>query len=107
MSFEEARDGLVFVSVGYVAVFLMFALLYAHAASRAAQLDLSPYERAVTRFSLAAQWVHIAVGSAVAFAAALLPLQWGPMAGFLYFLIGPLMFTVGSLLLPSSKRASK
>ena len=34
MSFEDARDSLVYLSVGYAAVFLMFALLYMHAAAK-------------------------------------------------------------------------
>ncbi len=104
MSFAEARDGLVYVSIGYAAVFLMFALLYAHAAAKADALDLSPRERALTRFSLAGQWVHIVIGALVALSASVLPLAWAPMSGFIYFLIGPLMFALGAVLLPSPKR---
>jgi hypothetical protein len=51
--------------------------------------------------------VHIAIGSTVAIAASILPLQWAPMTGFLYFLIGPAMFTLGAVLLPAPKRTPK
>jgi uncharacterized membrane protein len=107
MSFEEARDALVYVSAGYAAVFLMFALFHAHAASKADALDLNPRERALTRFSAAGQWVHIVIGSTVAVAASVLPLAWAPMSGFLFFLIGPVMFALGAVLLPAPKRAPK
>ena len=105
LSFEEARDALIFVSAGYAAVFFMFALLYMHASAKAETLDLSPAERALTRFGLAQQWVHIVIGLTVAISASLLPLRWAPLSGFFFFLIGPLMFALGALMLSSPKRA--
>lgn len=105
MSFENARDALVFASVGYAAVFLMLALLYHHAANKSAQLELTPREQAITRFELASQWLHIVIGSAVALAASVLPLQWSPLAGFLYFFIGPGVFVLGATMLPDPKPA--
>jgi uncharacterized membrane protein len=106
-TFEDARDSLVYLSVGYAAVFFMFALLYAHALAKADALELSPMERAYTRFSLAQQWVHVFVGVAVAVSASLLPLQWASFSGFIYGLIGPLIFALGAMLVPSPKRAPK
>lgn len=104
LSSDEARWSLVFVSVAYALVFLMFALLYAHALTKADAFNLSPRERALTRFGVASQFVHIAVGVTVAVSAAVLPLQWAPMSGFIYFLIGPLMFIAGAVLLAEPKR---
>jgi uncharacterized membrane protein len=105
MTLEEARASLVFAALGYAAVFLMFALLYARAASRADQLELTLRERALTRFGVAEKWVHVTVGVAVATAAWLLPLLWAPMSGFLFFLIGPAVFILGAILLREPKGA--
>lgn len=107
MSFEHARDALVLVSAGYVAVFLMFAALYLHAQSKSEQLELSPRERVLTRFGVWEQIVHVSVGAAVVVAASALPLIWAPLAGFLYFLIGPLMFIAGAVVAPPPKPAPR
>ncbi len=107
MSFEHARDSLVFVSIAYAAVFLMLALLYRHAASKAVQLELTPRERAITHFEVASQCLHMLVGVSVAIAASVLPLQWAPLAGFGYFLIGPGAFLLGVIMLPEPKQAPK
>ncbi|MGE0739733.1 MAG: TMEM175 family protein [Hyphomonadaceae bacterium] len=103
MSFAEARAALIIMSGGYALVFAMFALLYAHALGKASQLELNAREVQLTRFGLWAQLVHVCVGGAVVLAAALLPLAWAPLAGFIYFLIGPLMFTAGVVLAPTPK----
>lgn len=104
MSFEEATSALIYVSLGYAAVFLMFALLYGHALGKAKQLELSPRETALTRFGVGEQWVHVVIGVSVAILASLLPLRWAPMAGFLYFFIGPVVFFLGVIFLPENKR---
>lgn len=104
MSLDEARAALVIAALGYVAVFLMFALLYARAGSKADQLDLNARERALTRFGIAEMLVHVIVGAAVAIAASLLPVLWAPMSGFLFFLIGPAVFVVGLVYLSEPKR---
>lgn len=104
MSLADARLALIYVSLGYAAVFLMFALLYGRAMSKADQLDLNARERALTRFGVAEQSVHVLIGVLVALLAAILPEQWAPLSGFFYFLIGPAMFAVGAILLAEPKR---
>lgn len=91
MSVIEGRDALIFMSGGYAAVFLMLFVLYAHALSRADQLELSPRERQLTRFAKWQQGVHVFTGVLVVVAALILPQPWSPMAGFGYFVIGPLI----------------
>lgn len=103
MSLTDARAALMIMSGGYALVFLMFAALYAHALSKADQLELTHRERQLTRFGLWAQLVHVFVGALVVAAAAILPLQWAPFSGFLYFFIGPLMVLAGVVLAPAPK----
>jgi len=100
LTIVEAREALIVLSLGYAAVFLMFALLYARARRRADALGLDAKERALSRFSFWEQVVHVSVGLAVAISAALAPIYYAPMAGFLYFLIGPLMFAISGLAAP-------
>lgn len=95
MSIEEARLALIILSLAYVAVFGMFALLYAHAGRKADSLDLSPMERLLTRSALGQQLAHVAVGALVVVVAILTPSPWSPFSGFLYFLVGPLAFFNG------------
>lgn len=105
MSLEHARDGLVIVSLGYAAVFAMFALLYAHALRRREELDLDAHETKLTRFGAAQHWVHVSIGVLVAISASVLPLFWAPFSGFLYCLIGPLIFATGVVFAPNVKHA--
>lgn len=107
MSFPEARSALMIMSGGYALVFVMFAALFAHALSKADQLELTHRERQLTRFGMWAQWVHVLVGAGVVVAAALLPLHLSPLSGFLFFLIGPLMFVAGAITAPDPKPAAR
>jgi hypothetical protein len=107
MSLENAGDALAMMSVGYALVFLMLAALYVRALGKAEQLELSPSEQALTRFGVGAQLVHVVVGMATAAGAALLPVRWAPFAGFLYFLIGPLMFALAAWTIPAPKPAPR
>lgn len=107
MTLENARDGLVFLSIGYAAVFAMFALLYAHALRRRDELELDAREVKLTRFGAAQQWVHVIVGVAVAVTASVTPVYWAPFSGFLYGFIGPLIFLAGAVFAPNDKPARK
>jgi len=106
-SFQEAEYSLALMSVGYAAVFLMFFALYAHALGKADALDLTRRERQFTRFALWQQGVHVLVGAAAALASLYAPHPYSTFAGFIYALIGPLIFLGGAILVPSPKRASK
>ncbi len=97
MSIEEAVQALLMLSVGYAALFGMFALLYAHARRHADALDLNARERALTRFSFWEQIVHVSVALIAIAMVFLLPSPWSPMAGFAFFLIGPLVFLISPL----------
>ncbi|MFN3464846.1 MAG: TMEM175 family protein [Terricaulis sp.] len=106
-TFQEAEYSLVLLSIAYAAVFLMFFALYAHALSKADALQLDERELQLTRFSLWQQGVHIFVGTATAIAAFALPAPWSTFSGFIYGLIGPLIFIGGAILVPTPKRAPR
>lgn len=93
---DEATASLIIFSLGYAAVFAMFATLYALAGRCAASLDLTTSELSRTRRSTAEQIVHVGVGMATAIAASILPRSVAPFAGFIYFLVAPLTFAVAS-----------
>ncbi|OQW57489.1 MAG: hypothetical protein A4S17_04580 [Proteobacteria bacterium HN_bin10] len=104
-TFEEAEYSLALLSIGYAAVFLLFFALYAHALSKSDALELSERERQQTRFALWQQGVHVAVGATTAVAALTLPAPWSTLAGFIYSLIGPLIFVGGLIFVPGPRRA--
>lgn len=107
LSLPEAQQSLMMLSAAYAAVFAMFFALYSHAASKADQLDLSERERQLTRFSRWQTGVHVLIGTSVVLAAWIIPLPWSPFAGFLYCLIGPLIFIAGAITVPAPKAQPK
>jgi uncharacterized membrane protein len=104
MSIIEGRDALIFLSGAYAAVFLMFYALFAHAQRHADQLELTPRERQLTRFGKWQQAVHVFVGLLVVVCALTLQGRWAALAGFGYFLIGPLIMIAGAITAPDRKR---
>lgn len=107
MSLEEAQSALIMLSAGYAAVFLMMTALYVRAMSKREQLGLSPRERQLTRFGYAQNGIQALVGALAFLGAMLIPLPWSPFAGFVYFLIGPLMFIAAVTLAPDPKPTPK
>lgn len=106
-TFQEAEYALALMSIGYAAVFLTFFALYMHASSKADALDLTEQERRMTRFAIWQQGVHVFVGVVAAAAALLLPSPWSTLSGFVYGLIGPLIFVGGAIFVPAPKRAAR
>ncbi|QNL18605.1 DUF1211 domain-containing protein [Hyphobacterium sp. CCMP332] len=88
---EQVQWFIVIYALGYAAVFGVFALLYAHALKRADDLELSPAERILTRLEVHQGLAAIAISGLAALTALLLPDQFSPMGGCVYFLIGPVM----------------
>lgn len=94
----QARDALMMLSAGCAALFPVSALLDAHAQRRAGALALNADEVWLTRFSLWQQAVHCGVAALVVAVAALAPMPFAPFTGFLFLLIGPLIFLAAPLL---------
>jgi uncharacterized membrane protein len=105
MSVHEAQPALILLSSGYAAVFLVFLALYGHAWRNADRLELDVQERIETRISYAVQAIHFSVAATVAIVAALAPPKIAPWAGFLFFLIGPLIGVTATLLSVKPKPA--
>lgn len=79
-------------STGFIAVFVLFALMYRYALAHAAALELSALEIDVTRTTMRAYLWLAAIGVVSALLALLGPSWTTPIAGLIYFLIGPVMW---------------
>jgi len=88
---------MVVYGLGFAAVFVILALLYAHANRRSAALQLTPVEAFDTRTSA---WQHLATASvgflSVAIALALGP-AWAGLAGLSYMLIAVVQTVLGTM----------
>ncbi len=77
--------------LGFVGVFGLFALLYRHALRLRDELELDPVEVLITRATLQANLLLVAIGLMAAAMAGLGPPWMGPVAGWFFFAIGPVM----------------
>ncbi|MBI5850984.1 MAG: DUF1211 domain-containing protein [Planctomycetes bacterium] len=89
--FDESFPILVIYSAGFAAIFLVIALLYRRAWSLRDRLDLDELERGVTRQYLQSSWIFVGFGAVSALLAFLLPDRLQPLAGWMYFGIGPVI----------------
>ncbi len=80
---------MVIYSCGYIAVFLIFALLYFHAYQARAALKLTQVEAYQTRQSLYFKLIHISFGLLSVAIILFLPLKFTAMSGWIYAGIGP------------------
>jgi hypothetical protein len=78
---------------GFASVFLLFVLIYTHAYKLRRELGLNPVEVLETRFAIQENAVLTAVGAA-SFLVAFKSPGW---AGWLYILIGPLLWIHDSI----------
>ncbi len=92
MQHADWRPLMMIYSAGFVALYLIFALMYLHAYRLRNALELTPMEIYETRGVVQENVVMIGIGS-VAFVLAFLGLP--PFAGMTYALIGPLQAWLG------------
>ncbi len=85
-------------SLGYTAVFLLFALLYHYAYRKRTSLGLNEYEDLRTRHAVIFLIGFAAVGAVVMVVALLVPVRYAGYSGLLYSLNGAVGFTAGSIL---------
>jgi uncharacterized membrane protein YciS (DUF1049 family) len=85
-------------SIGYVAVFAVFTLLYWRAHTKRAELELNPLEVLDTRTELEENLLHIAVGLLSIGLATFDTRGFVALAGYCYVLIGPVMTVHGMLM---------
>lgn len=93
----ETGTLMVIYGCGYMAVFTVFALLYAHAYRLRLQLDLNALEAFDTRASMRENLINIAVGL-LSVVIAIAGFQGSrSLSGFIYLLIGPALTLHGIL----------
>ena len=90
---SEARALLTIWSLGYAAVFAVFALLYLHAWRIRARLELTPLEALRTRVSLLDQLAMVVVALLSTTLARAVPDRYVAIAGYVYFIV-PVYFTI-------------
>jgi uncharacterized membrane protein len=90
---SEARALFTIWSLGYAAVFSVFALLYLHAWRFRAQLELTPLEAARTRASLMDQLAMVIVALLSTALARTMPDRYVGVAGYAYLIV-PIYFTI-------------
>jgi uncharacterized membrane protein len=89
---------MVIYSLGFMAVFVLFALMYVYAYRKRTELELNEYETMLTRHAAINHLALAAVGLIVVAAAEILPLRYSGLAGFLYFLNSLWGWAAGSIL---------
>lgn len=89
---------MIIYSLGYIAVCVLFALLYHYAYRLRAELELNEYEAARTLHAVLFQLGFAAVGVLVIVAALALPLNIAGYSGLIYSLNGVLGFGLGTYL---------
>jgi len=89
---------MVVFSIGYVAVFAVFSLLYWRAYTKRAELELNQLEVLDTRTELEENLLHIAVGVLSIGLASIGTPGYVALSGFCYMLIGPVMTVHGTLM---------
>ena len=83
-------------SVGFIAIFVLFALLYRHALSRRNELALSELETFDARTAVGHHVISAGVGMISLAIASLAPLGFAPIAPTSFCLMGPVHFWYGS-----------
>ncbi|HZD94326.1 MAG TPA: TMEM175 family protein [Candidatus Sulfotelmatobacter sp.] len=89
---------MIIYSIGYIAVCVLFALLYHYAYQKRVELELNEYEAVRTRHAVIFQLSFAGIGVLVILAALALPVQKAGYSGLLYSLKGVAGFLLGSIL---------
>jgi uncharacterized membrane protein len=85
----DARLLMVAYSAGFVAVFAILALFYRNALRQREELRLTTLDLFDARSGLRRHLLSVAIGAASIVLALVLPMRLFGMAGFIYFLLGP------------------
>jgi hypothetical protein len=82
---------------GVIALYLLLALLYVHAYRLRRELELTPVETFDTKASIAGHLLAAGVGLVSVVIALTIPTRLVGLAGYAYFLFGPVMAAHGSI----------
>ncbi len=88
---------MVIYSVGVLTIFGIFLVMFLYAYRKREQLRLDKVELALTRQSIQAHVIHVAVAAVSILIASIGGLSWAPVAGFVYVVIGPARAVHGSV----------
>ncbi|HZH32182.1 MAG TPA: TMEM175 family protein [Pyrinomonadaceae bacterium] len=91
-------------SIGYVAVFGVFAVLYRRAYVKRGELELNPLEVLDTRTELMENILHVCIGLLSIGLASVGTAGFVALAGFIYMLVGPVMTVHGWIMGKKRKR---
>src|SRR6185437_1346816 len=95
---HQVPELMVIYSLGYIAVCVLFALLYHYAYLKRSELELNEYESLRTLYAAVFQLAFAAVGVLVIAAALLLPVKSAGYSGLLYSPNGVIGFGLGAIL---------
>ena len=101
---SQSGTMMVVFSIGYVAVFTVFTLLYWRAYTKRAELELNQLEVLDTRTELRENLLHISIGLLSIGLASIGTRGYAALAGFCYILIGPVMTVHGMIMGKKRKR---
>jgi len=87
---------MIIYSLGFAAVFGVFAMLYHYAYSKRKELDLNDYESLVTRHAIVGHVGTAILGLAIGATALLLPVRYAGLSGYLYCLVGVYHTIIGT-----------
>ena len=96
MTLLQLSRASVVYGLGFVALFLMFALLYRHAYNKRDELGLTPVEVMDVKVFAGHHLVSVSVGLLSVAFALLAPIQMSPIAPSIFALMGPLHWLFGS-----------
>ena len=102
---ERSQMGkmMIVFSIGYVAVFAVFALLYLRAYAKRGELALNPLEVLDTRTELYENILHVGIGLLSIGLATGGTTGYVALAGFIYMLVGPVM-TINGLVMGKKRK---
>jgi uncharacterized membrane protein len=89
MSFLQLSTAATIYALGYVLLFVMFALLYAHAYRKRAELQLNALEIFDVKWYAGSHLVSAAVGLVAALVAVAAPARFAPLSPVCFGLMGP------------------
>ena len=96
LTLEQAPWLTVIYSLGYGAMFFVFALLYRHAYKRRDDIGLSQAEAIMTKTAMHSNYVHVVFAVIVSLLALMLPKGWNLGAGGFFVLVGIPLAIVGN-----------
>ncbi len=96
MELYQLANASMIYAAGFIAIFLLFALLYRHAYARREAMQLSELETFDAVTAIKHHLLSAGVGTASLLFAALAPLAFAPIAPTLYSLMGPAHWILGA-----------